>query len=66
MNFNNFKYVFLVFGCIYLLDGFFTLFTHNHEPYDFFGYPINKTQELFRQFTTATILFFAYWTQRHK
>ncbi|MDR6403264.1 hypothetical protein J2W57_000167 [Chryseobacterium ginsenosidimutans] len=66
MNLSKFKNIFLVFGIIYLIDGISTLICHDCPVYSFFGYPITKTQELFRQFITGSILIFAYWTQRNK
>ena len=63
---SKFKYVFLVFGCLYLIDGLLTLFYMSERHYAFFGFPISKNQELFRQFTMAFILLFSYWRQTKK
>ncbi len=62
----KFKYVFLVFGCIYLIDGLLTLFYKSESHYAFFGFSISRNQELFRQFATSFILLFSYWKQIKK
>lgn len=66
MTSSKFKYVFLVLGCIYLIDGLLTLFYTFNKHYFFFGFPISKSQELIRQFTMAFILLFSYWRQTKK
>ena len=66
MTFSKFKYVFLVFGCIYLIDGLLTLFYTPEKHYAFFWFSISKNQELFRQFTMASIFLFSYWRQIKK
>lgn len=66
MNLSRYKYIFLIFGSIYLLDGFFTLFSNLHKPYEFFGISITKNQETLRQFITALTLLLAYWKFKNK
>lgn len=63
---SKFKYIFLVFGCIYLIDGLLTVFYTSNKHYFFFGFSISRNQEFFRQFAIAFILLFSYWRQTKK
>jgi len=66
MNHSKYKYIFLFFGVIYLIGGFFTLFSTSGGNYSLLGFSITKTQEMFRQFLVALILLFAFWKQTAK
>jgi len=66
MNSTKYNSVFLVIGVIYFIDGISTLVCRDCHVFNFLGYSISKTQELFRQFITAFILSLAYWKLKHK
>ncbi|REC72997.1 hypothetical protein DRF58_01190 [Epilithonimonas hispanica] len=66
MNHSKYKYIFLFFGVIYLIDGFFTLFSTDSGNYFHFGFSFTKTQEILKQFLTSSILLLFYWYNRKK
>lgn len=56
MNHSKYKYIFLFFGIIYLVDGCFTLFSINNGNYFHFGFSLSKNQEIVKQLLTSIIL----------
>jgi len=66
MNSSKYKYIFLIFAIIYLIDGISMLIAQTPATYSFFGFPMTKNQELLKQFIIVMVLFFAYWKLRDK